>query len=101
VGLLPPAAARPGVEQRRLDNARDVVIAAPKGRLTSERSLPLQKKYPGRELEIDAQGETRIRTRLYVVENRLYQLMVVGSSAWVMSKDALRFFESFQLTPTK
>ncbi|MCI0459781.1 MAG: hypothetical protein L0Z62_22755 [Gemmataceae bacterium] len=94
---LPPAAARSGLEQRRLDNARDGVIATSKGRLLSERPLPL-KKFPGRELQIQAQDETRIRTRLYAVRNRLYQLMAVGPAAWTESREAIRFLESFRLT---
>jgi len=46
---------------------------------------------------IAVDSKTFVRTRIYAVRNRLYQLLVVGDEAAVSSKDAQRFLESLRL----
>ncbi len=94
---LPESAVKPGSEAKRLDNARDGAVASTKGTLKSQRRILLQ-NYPGRELEIDLPKERRVRTRIYAVGNRLYQLLVIGPAGAKDATEAKRFLESFQLT---
>jgi hypothetical protein len=71
-------------------------VARAKGKLHSDRPIRLD-GYPGREFEIEVEGKVRIRTRLYAVKNRLYQLLITGPDEWLRSRDPGRFLESFQL----
>jgi hypothetical protein len=83
-------------EQKRLNNARDGAVAAAKGNLKEEKRIHLAKKYPGRELLIQAE-KGFIRSRIYAVENRLYQTMVMGTKQQTDAKEATDFLDSFRL----
>ena len=85
-----------GDDEKRLNFARDGAVASAKGKLKSEKKITLA-KFPGRELVIESDTRGTVRTRIYAVEKRLYQTMAVGSKAFVQSKDAERFLNSFQL----
>ncbi|MCC6416828.1 MAG: hypothetical protein IT429_01120 [Gemmataceae bacterium] len=89
--------AQPGLQQRRLDNARDGLVSRSGGKLRSETRIELEKQYPGRELVLDGPKDSLIRTRLFAVGNRLYQLIAIGSPAWVNGKETACFFDSFKL----
>jgi len=80
-----------------LDGARDGQVSSVKGKLASEKRLKLG-RHPGRELRITLKQGMFIRSRLYLVGNRLYQCLVVGKKAVVNSADAGRFFGSFKTT---
>jgi hypothetical protein len=97
---IPEASAKPGTEDKRLDNARDGAIASSKGKLKREKSLLLD-TYPGREITIEIEGKGLVAVRLYVVRNRLYQVMAVGPSDLVTSQDAQKFLGSFRLASQK
>jgi hypothetical protein len=92
-----PAALKPGSEAKRLDNARDRVVAGTKGILKGEKRIALR-GYPGREVEIDLDGKARVRARIFAVKNRLYQVIVLGPGNWVDGKETSRFLDSFRLT---
>src|SRR4051812_5989517 len=83
---LPESAIQVGTEEKRLDNARDRAVASAKGKLKSERRIILH-GHPGRDLEIAVDDKTSLRTRLYAVKNRLYQVLAVGPAPWVASKE--------------
>src|SRR5262249_33927006 len=74
---FPEVALNDGGAQKRLDNARDGAVAQVKGKLKSEKKIKL-KGVPGRELHIEVNDKTAVRLRLYVVQNRLYQVMSIG-----------------------
>jgi hypothetical protein len=95
---FPLKAIKSGTEERRLNNARDGAIASSKGKLKSEKRLTLQGS-PGRELLIWVGDMGVIRTRIYAVKNRLYQVTVTGPGEWVTSKDPERFLGSFKIHP--
>lgn len=80
-----------------LDGARDGCVKNVQGKLLSEKKLTLD-KYPGREIAVELPGQARYRARIYIVNLRLYQVITVGSEAFVKSKDADKFLDSFQLT---
>jgi hypothetical protein len=92
---FPKESVKPRTEEKRLDNARDGAVASAKGKLEQERKFNFR-KYPARELLI--QGEKGfVRSRIYAVENRLYQTVVMGANQEVAGKDASRFLDSFYL----
>ena len=86
-----------GTEDKRLDNARDGALASTKGKLKREKSLLLDKTYPGRELVIEVEGKATVLVQMYAVKNRLYLVAVAGSVEQVTSQDASKFLSSFKL----
>jgi hypothetical protein len=71
-----------------------------RGKLLAAKKIALEKKYPGREydLEFELLGSTRgLRCRTYLVNGRLYQLTVVGPKGFATSAEAARFLDSFKL----
>lgn len=95
----PDAAFKGGDDDKRLDSARDGAVVSAKGKLKSEKKITLDGR-PGRDLHIEtsAKGvEGAVRTRIYAVNKRLFQTMVVGTRDFVGGKDAERFLDSFKL----
>jgi len=95
---FPESALKGGTDDKRLDNARDGAVASAKGRMKSEKKLTLD-GFPGREvvIETDAKGMKAVRTRIYAVNKRLFQTLVVGPKSFVQGKDATMFLDSFKL----
>ncbi len=80
-----------------LDGARDGTIEKSKGKLQSEVSISIN-TYPGRELQVyGPHGKFAIRTRIYLVKNRLYQVGVVTSTEKSVSSDTNKFLNSFKI----
>jgi hypothetical protein len=94
--VVPVSALLAADPEKRLRHARDQAVARAKGKLHSDRPIRLD-GFPGREFEIEVEGKVRIRTRLFAVKKRLYQLLVTGPDDWLRSPDPSRFFDSFQL----
>jgi hypothetical protein len=93
--VFPKESVNPRTQEKRLDNARNGAVASAKGKLERERKFHLH-KYPAREVLI-AGEKGFVRSRIYAVENRLYQTLVMGAKKEVAGKDAAKFLESFQL----
>jgi hypothetical protein len=66
------------------------------GKLMTENTIDLQGN-PGRELKIVGPQKEYIRARLFLVNNRLYQIKVVSSISHTMDKDVEIMFDSFKL----
>jgi hypothetical protein len=80
-----------------LDSSRDGAVANLEGKLASEQDLKLG-DHPGREIRIEvAGGKQLFRARVYLVEQRLYQVVVFGTKDAATSKEADKFLDSFQL----
>ncbi len=62
-----------------------------------EKPIELAGKYPGREITIEKKGEIVAKMRIYLVNNRLYQVMVLGPGAAFSTKDVGIFLDSFRL----
>jgi hypothetical protein len=92
---FPEGAFKGGDNDKRLDAARAGAVASAKGKLKTEKKITLG-KHPGRELLIE-NDKGMVRTRIYAVDQKLYQTVVSGAKAFVQGKDAERFFESFKL----
>lgn len=85
--------------QKRLDQAcRGALESSGGDKLRSEKSIALD-GHPGREIVIEKKGEVIARMRLYLVNHRLYQVMVLGAGRVFSSKenDVGRFLDSFRL----
>jgi hypothetical protein len=82
----------------RFRGAREGMLRqTPGSRLVRERPISLE-GFPGREYEVKIDGKTGcLLARLYVVNRRLYMLMVGGSPVTPTSADALKFLDSFKL----
>jgi hypothetical protein len=82
----------------RLDMACNKAAESLKGKTLSRKKIELDGKYPGRELIlVGPDGKETHRDRLYLVEGRLYQVLVSGPSWWVESSTADRVLDSFHL----
>ena len=66
------------------------------GKVLTEKEIEVGKeKLSGRELELE-KGKQRVRIRIILGGDRLYQVAVIGTPAFV--KDGTKFLESFELT---
>jgi hypothetical protein len=79
-----------------LDAARDGAVARSGSRLVREESIEVE-GHPGREIELDVQGRIVGLDRLFLVGNRLYQILLAGDPGSLHSAEALRFLASFRL----
>jgi hypothetical protein len=80
------------------DSSRDGAVANLEGKLATEKDIKLG-KHPGREIQIEVAGGKQIfRARVYLVEQRLYQVVVFGTKATAASKEADKFLDSFKLS---
>jgi hypothetical protein len=86
--------------QKLLDGGRDGAMKNVSGKLIKEKKITL-KENPGRELVLDgtsASGqEATIMARLFLVGNRLYQVMVVTPKGADSSSETSDFLGSFKL----
>ncbi len=86
--------------QARLDGARDGMVKKANATLTSAHSISLRGTHPGREVNADLPAQKgKLRARVYLVDKRLYQVMVVGTKSWTTSSDATKFLDSLVVTP--
>jgi hypothetical protein len=82
--------------QTRLTRARAAALATTKGKLVSEKKITLS-NHPGLDLLIATEKGNFLHTRIYAVENRLYEIFLVGRRDQVTGAQAQRFLLSFRL----
>lgn len=84
-----------------LDGSRTGMIQNSKGQLLSETRITLS-GHPGRELTLSSTAENGqellLRGRIYLVENRLYQILVVTLKSAQNPQAIDQFLQSFKLT---
>jgi hypothetical protein len=83
------------VKYQSLEKGRDSGIMAVKGKLVSEKKIKLGNNV-GLEFQADASFGV-YRARLYVIGDRLYQVVIAGPGDTATSKDAEKIFDSFKL----
>ena len=96
----PPKLRKEKGAEKILDDARDGCVEKAKGKLTDEKKRTIGKdKEPGRELliQLPDEGKPYFRSRMYLVGDRLYQVIVVGPEKYATGKDADAFLDSFKL----
>jgi hypothetical protein len=90
--------------QKLFTGVRDTWVRRIGGRLVSaDRKLTLAGRYPG--LEFTAEGNARgaaafVQARLYLVDQRLYQVIAMGRKNEVPQGEVNRFVNSFEIVPT-
>jgi hypothetical protein len=80
-----------------LDGARDGAVGNVKGKLGSETKISMN-GYPGRELRIEAPGDLALQARIYMVKERLYQILVVMPKSKESEAEAKKFLDSFKFS---
>ncbi len=81
-----------------LDAARDGMLGEYSARVTNEKRILLD-SYPGKEFSFEGTiKNTRFTgySRIFLVDQRLYQLIAIGERAVVDKEDVDRFFLSFE-----
>jgi hypothetical protein len=97
---IPAAELKKGNAEKRLDQACLGAVETAGGELRGDKKkITLDGKHPGREIVIEKKGEVIARMRIYLVDNRLYQVMVLGSGPTFAAKekDVGLFLDSFRL----
>jgi hypothetical protein len=92
-----PAPAGAPVEHETLLNGARDGLKGKDGKVVTEAPVPhAPDKAAGREVVID-KGKVQLRYRLFVRDNRLYQVGTVGTGGFVTGKAATEFLDSFEL----
>jgi hypothetical protein len=96
----PPQMVAQSEPEMLLNSSRDGAVNNLGGTLVSEEVIDLE-GYPGRSLVIKADDETNkptiISSRIYLVDNRLYQVLVVSPEGQEIQESSKTFLESFDL----
>jgi len=80
-----------------LDGARDGAVSNVQGTLLNEEEITIN-DYPGRALKVRASdGQATVHSRVYLVDNRLYQVMVVIPGSADLPTEAEDFLDSFKV----
>lgn len=69
-----------------------------RGKLLSEKKVMLDDKHPGVEFQVEVPEGRLYRSRVCVVNDRLYQVTVLGPKETALSKEADQVLDSFKLT---
>jgi hypothetical protein len=78
-----------------LDETRDGAVKLVGGKVIEEQDVT-QNGYPGRRLLVDANEALFVHARLFVADDRLYQVSIVSRSK-SLSADDVRVFDSFKI----
>jgi hypothetical protein len=93
--------AEPGEKSNtRLLAAQNGALNKVKAKLIREKDkeIFLNNKYPGREFIGELPEKMgRLRERIFLVDRRLFQILVIGEQTWVESKEVDRFLDSFAM----
>lgn len=94
---FPATAANPENHNKLFAGIRDGVSKDGKV-IGKEITLTLgTEKWPGREFTVE-KGKQKIRFRVFIRDQRVYQVAVIGRSEFVTSREANAFFDSLELT---
>jgi hypothetical protein len=66
-----------------------------RGKVTSDKEIKVEGN-PGREIKVDVKG-VPLHMRVFLVKNRMYQLMAANKAGAVTEEDTKKFFDSFKL----
>jgi hypothetical protein len=80
-----------------LDGIRDRVIGKVKGQLIKETTIKHAGIYFGREILFQLPDKSYWRERMFIIEDRAYQLAIIGSLDTCQSKEADEFFTLFKI----
>jgi hypothetical protein len=92
----PAAIVEKANKNKMLDGARDGAVKKVKGTLRGEKKLTMNGS-PGREVVVDT-PQLSFRNKMFMVKNRLYQVMAVTPKGKDSTADVMKFLNSFKLT---
>jgi hypothetical protein len=89
--------------QAILNNARDMALKTTKSNLISQRNIRSSNNHPGKEIEYVNAGGKITRSRMYVAEGRLYQVMAITSKKQqkTLAKTITGYLNSFNVVLKK
>jgi len=90
-------AADPTHAEAVLDHSRDGVAAHARGTVADEKRIAIEKS-PGRSFTLNMAGGSAAKVRLFLVGNRLYHLMVIGTPTGLGDPSVPAFLDSLKLT---
>jgi hypothetical protein len=90
------AKADPDTLNGALERGRQAAEASIKGKLLGEKKIKLG-NHPGLDFQISSPRFGIYRSRIYIADGRLYQVIVLGPKEVATSKQADEFLESFKL----
>ncbi|MDH6061415.1 hypothetical protein NWP17_13375 [Chrysosporum bergii ANA360D] len=82
-----------------LNNAANMALKTTGSNLISQRNLPSSNGHPGKEIEYVNAGGKITRSRMYLADGRLYQVMVITTKKQqrTLAKTITGYLNSFQL----
>lgn len=81
-----------------LTSAREGMLHNVGAKLIKEDRIMLQGKYPGREIRADVPSKNaELYCSIYLVNNRAYQVLILGKKDWLNSDKTRKFLNSFAL----
>lgn len=93
-----PAGSTADRQEALLDGAVNATVKGLMGKKISETKNALEGTiFPGRQVQIEAEKIGIFRANIYLVGDRLYQIVVQGPKEVVTSPDATKYLESFKL----
>ncbi|MCC5651176.1 hypothetical protein LC609_15295 [Nostoc sp. XA013] len=89
--------------QTVLNNARDMALKTTKSNLISQRNIRSYNNHPGKEIEYINSGGKITRSRMYVAEGRLYQVMAITTKKQqkTLAKTITGYLNSFNVVLKK
>ncbi|MDZ8185309.1 MAG: hypothetical protein RMX96_10700 [Nostoc sp. ChiSLP02] len=89
--------------QAVLNNARDMALKTTQSNLISQRNIRSSNNHPGKEIEYINSGGKITRSRMYVAEGRLYQVMAITTKKQqkTLAKTITGYLNSFQIVLKK
>jgi hypothetical protein len=79
-----------------LDGGRDGALANTEGKLVSDQGLSLD-GFAGREFIIEIPGKGLMKLRTFLVRQRLFQVMAMGTKEKIEHEDTGKYLASFRL----
>jgi hypothetical protein len=83
-------------QRKALAGNRDSTASGKKGKVIFDKELMLG-DHMGREVQVETPEGAVYRVRMYLVGDRLYQVLVQGARAAALGKEADRYLDSFKL----
>lgn len=89
--------------QAVLNNARDMALKTTKSNLISQRNIRSSNNHPGKEIEYINSGGKITKSRMYVAEGRLYQVMAITTKKQqkTLAKTITGYLNSFHVVLKK
>lgn len=82
-----------------LDNVVKGNVESLKGKVLSQKEITLgQKKHPGRAVLIENNEGAQYKAKVFLVGNRLYQVVALGPKEFIEQKETGKYLDSFDVT---